>query len=191
MFQQGSSDWCIMTTLKKTPENRLSISRTTLITTVLEQNCSVKQCCSYFSFTLSTSNRLHGNTLDFQEHKVNGVCRLFPRTWFRRSVKYSWSKTCFTGTQWVIYSPRRAGDFQAKGSGVCARHSPAVHDTATSSPHWEQKKWCSTTKSCPASPSTNCTRCDPVCKCPSEIQALHFSMGFKSHGPFGAFGVVF
>lgn len=92
MFQQGSSDWCIMTTLKKTPENRLSISRTTLITTVLEQNCSVKQCCSYFSFTLSTSNRLHGNTLDFQEYKVNGVCRLFPRTWFRRSVKYSWAK---------------------------------------------------------------------------------------------------
>lgn len=73
MFQQGSSDWCIMTTLRKTPENRLSISKTTLITTVLEQNSSVKQCCSYFSFTLSTSNGLHRNTLDFQEYKEWGL----------------------------------------------------------------------------------------------------------------------
>lgn len=106
MFQQGSSDWCIMTTLKKTPENRLSISKTTLITTVLEQNCSVKQCCTYFPFTLRTSNGLHGNTLDFQDYKVNGICRLFPGTWFRRSGKHSWSKTCFICTQtWVIYTP--------------------------------------------------------------------------------------
>lgn len=133
MFQQGSSDWCIMTTLKKTPENRLSISRTTLITTVLEQNCSVKQCCSYFSFTLSASRGLHGNTLDSQEYKVNGVCRLFQGTQFRRSVKYSWSKTCFICTQsWVVYTPSE-GQETSKSGILCKAPSwyfPAVHDTA-------------------------------------------------------------
>lgn len=182
MFQQGSSDWCIMTTLRKTPENRLSISRTTLITTVLEQNCSVKQCCSYFSFTLSTSNALHGNTLDFQECKANGVCRLFPGTWFRRSVKQLKQNLLHLHTNMGdLHSLRRAGDLQGKDSGACAGHH-SVHDTATHSPqaHWEQKKWCSTSKSSPTSPSTNCIQGDL-----SEIQALDFSMGFKSHRPFG------
>jgi len=30
----------------------------------------VKRCCCYISFTLSTSNGLYGNTLDFQLQKV-------------------------------------------------------------------------------------------------------------------------
>lgn len=193
MFQQGSSDWCIMSTLKKTPENRLSISWTTLITTVLEQNCSVKQCCSYFSFTLSTSNGLHESTLDFQECNVNGVCRHFPGTWFRRSVKYSWSETCFICTQTWGISTLSEGQENSKSriqefvQGTiliipsCPWHShlqpPGPLRAEGTMPNNQELPNISLYKLHSVWPSM-------------QIQALDFSMGFKSHGPFGAFGVV-
>lgn len=123
-----------MTTLKKTPENRLSISWTTLITTVLEQNCSVKQCCSYFSFTLSNSNGLHGNTLDFEEYKVNGVCRHFPGTQFRRSGKDSWSETCFICTQTRVISTPSEGTPKSRNLAVCARHHPDTPQLSLTQP---------------------------------------------------------
>ena len=155
MFQQGSSNWCIMTTLKKTPENRLSVSRTTLIKTVIEQNCSVKRCCCYL-FTLSISNGHYGNT---RLSIIKSICdfRLFWGTQFRRSVKYSWSKIWIicAQTRMAYTLPAEQGDFKVKDSRVCERHypdTPQPHNhTATYSPHahWEQNERCSTTKEHP------------------------------------------
>lgn len=197
MFQQGSSDWCIMTTLKKTPENRLSISRMTLITTVLEQNCSVKQCCSYFSFTLSTSNDSMGTHLTFKNIKWMG----FSDSSEEPSSGDQWNTAeaklaSFAHKHGWFTLPQKGRRLPSQGfRSLCKAPSWqfwAVHDTATYSPQarWEQNKRCSATKSSPTLPSTNCIRRDPVCKGPREIQALGFSMGFNSHRHFGAFGVV-
>lgn len=92
--------------------------------------------------------------------------------------------------------PAEQGDFKVKDSRVCEWHhpdTPQLHDhTATYSlcTHREQNERCSQSSSSLTLPSTKIIQYEPVCKCPSVIQALDFSMVFNSHGPFGAFGVV-